>query len=115
MKRGRFLTGCTRIAISFVTLAISSLLVPTPAGAKDIPSLDELQQQISNFVSQPRFDGALWGIKIVSLDTGKTLFETNAARLMGPASNCKLFTGAAALDHFGGDYRIVTPLYATAR
>src|SRR5215469_10004617 len=115
MIRGRSLAGSIQTSVFSITLAILSLLIPTVARAKDIPTLDELQQKISNFVAQPRFDGALWGVKIVSLDTGKTLFETNAVRLMSPASNCKLFTGAAALDHFGGDYRIVTPLYATAR
>ncbi|HUA65317.1 MAG TPA: D-alanyl-D-alanine carboxypeptidase/D-alanyl-D-alanine-endopeptidase [Alphaproteobacteria bacterium] len=115
MKRGRSLAGFIRITVLFVTLAISSLLVPVFAGAKDISTLAELQQDISRFLSQPRFDGAIWGVKIVSLDTGKTLFETNAVTLMSPASNCKLFTGAAALDYFGGDSRIITPIYATAR
>ncbi|MGH7940572.1 MAG: D-alanyl-D-alanine carboxypeptidase/D-alanyl-D-alanine endopeptidase [Limisphaerales bacterium] len=90
-------------------------MLPARAAAKDIPTLAELQQKISTFVSQPRFNGAIWGVKIISLDTGKTLFETNAVRLMSPASNCKLFTAAAALDHFGGDYRIATPIYATSR
>ncbi|HEV2453268.1 MAG TPA: D-alanyl-D-alanine carboxypeptidase/D-alanyl-D-alanine-endopeptidase [Verrucomicrobiae bacterium] len=92
-----------------------SLLIPAGASAKDIQTLDELRQKMSAFVSQPRFDGALWGIKVISLDTGLTLFETNSVRLMSPASNCKLFTGAAALDRFGGDYKIATPIYATAR
>jgi len=78
-------------------------------------TLDELQQKISAYVSQPRFDGALWGIKVISLDTGKTLFETNADRLMSPASNCKMLTAALALDTFGGNYRITTPIYATAK
>lgn len=96
-------------------MAICSFLISFSAGARNIATLGELQQNISNFVSQPRFDGALWGIKVVSLDTGLTVFETNAVRLMSPASNCKLYTGAAALDRFGGDYRISTPIYATVR
>lgn len=84
-------------------------------GTNDITTLAELQQKIAAYVSQPRFDGALWGIKVISLDTGKTLFETNADRLMSPASNCKMLTAATALDHFGGDYQISTPIYATAK
>lgn len=79
------------------------------------PQLAELQQNISTFLAQPRFEGALWGVDVLSLDTGQTLFESNAHRLMSPASNCKLYTGATALDHFGGDYQIATPIYATAR
>src|SRR5215469_3185415 len=98
MNRGRSLAGIIRIETFIAALAICSLLNPFAAGAEDIPTLGELQQKMSAFVSQPRFDGALWGIKVISLDTGQTLFETNAARLMSPASNCKLYTGAAALD-----------------
>ncbi|MDE3067832.1 MAG: D-alanyl-D-alanine carboxypeptidase/D-alanyl-D-alanine-endopeptidase [Verrucomicrobiota bacterium] len=80
-----------------------------------IPTLGELRQKISTLLAQPRFDGALWGVKIVSLDTGKTVYESHAERLMSPASNCKLFTAALALDRFGGDYRIATPIYATVK
>jgi D-alanyl-D-alanine carboxypeptidase/D-alanyl-D-alanine-endopeptidase (penicillin-binding protein 4) len=54
-------------------------------------------------------------VKIVSLDSGHNWFEHHADRLMSPASNCKLFVAALALDRLGGDYRIVTPLLATAK
>ena len=66
-------------------------------------------------LSQPRFEAALWGVKIVSLDTGKTLFEHNAGKLLSPASNVKLYTVALALDRLGPDYRIRTSLYAKTR
>lgn len=117
MKRGRPRTGVF-LTVPFIAVALAFLSPPRPALAgdtTDIPSLSDLQQKIADYVSQPRFDGALWGIKVISLDSGQTLFETNAVRLMSPASNCKLYTGAVALDHFGGDYRIATPIYATAR
>ncbi len=116
MKRGRSRTGVFGLNI-FLVLALTFCFAAPPifAGTNDIKTLAELQQKISAFVSQPRFDGALWGIKVVSLDTGVMLYETNSERLMSPASNCKLYTGATALDHFGGDYRIATPIYATAK
>ena len=57
----------------------------------------------------------MWGVKIVSLDSGKILFEQNAAKLFSPASNCKLYTMALALDKLGGDYRIRTSLFSTAK
>ncbi len=75
----------------------------------------DLAAQMERFVTQPRFAGAIWGVKVVSLDSGRTLFEHHADRLMSPASNCKLYTGALALDQLGGDYRIHTPLLATAK
>lgn len=54
-------------------------------------------------------------MKIVSLDTGKPVFEHNPQKLCSPASNCKLYTVALALDRLGADYRIKTSLYANAR
>ena len=78
-------------------------------------TIDELRAQIEAHVTEPRFNAALWGVKVVSLDTGKTIFEHHADRLMSPASNSKLYAGALALDRLGGDYRIVTPILATAK
>jgi serine-type D-Ala-D-Ala carboxypeptidase/endopeptidase (penicillin-binding protein 4) len=78
-------------------------------------TLSELRQQLTALVSQPRYDAALWGVKVVSLDTGKTLFEDNARKLFSPASNCKLYTVALALERLGPDYRIRTSLYSNAR
>lgn len=73
-----------------------------------------LQEQITAFVTQPRFEGSLWGVKVVSLDTGATLAEFQPRLRQSPASNAKLYVGALALARLGGDYRIRTPLLATA-
>ncbi len=80
--------------------------------AKGPATLVELQQQLSNVVSQAKYNAALWGVKVVSLDSGKTLFEHDAQKLFSPASNSKLYTTALALDRLGADYRIKTSLYA---
>ncbi len=74
-----------------------------------------LQQRLTEHISQPRFAAATWGIKVVSLASGKTLFEHNAEILFSPASNCKLYTMALALTKLGGDYRIRTSLYSAAK
>lgn len=73
----------------------------------------ELGRQIEAFISQPKFAGAVWGIKVLSLDSGETIFEHHADRLMSPASNAKLYTAALALDQLGGDFRFSTPVYAS--
>jgi PBP4 family serine-type D-alanyl-D-alanine carboxypeptidase len=78
-------------------------------------SLAELRAQLGALVTHPRFSAAIWGVKVVSLDTGATLFEHHADRLMSPASNSKLYTGALALDRLGGDYRIATPIFGAAQ
>lgn len=86
-----------------------------PAVGRGAVTLDELRAQLSAHVGQPRFRGAAWGVKVVSLETGGVLFEHEPARLLSPASNAKLYVGALALDRLGGDYRIVTPILATAK
>ncbi|MBI3191903.1 MAG: D-alanyl-D-alanine carboxypeptidase/D-alanyl-D-alanine-endopeptidase, partial [Pedosphaera parvula] len=90
----------------------SAQVAPVKSGAR---SPAELREQLAALLDQPRFAAAAWGVKIVSLDTGATLFERNAGKLFKPASNAKLFTGALALDRLGPDFRISTALYATAR
>ena len=82
--------------------------VPAPA------TLAELQARLAAHVGQPRFAPALWGVKVVSLSTGRVWFEHHADRYLSPASNTKLYTGALALDVLGGDYAIRTPVLAAA-
>jgi len=93
-------------------------LAASPArafGTNGATNLSELTAQIQAHLSEPRFDGALWGVKIVSLDSQKTIFESHPDRLMSPASNSKLYTAAMVLDRLGGDYRIVTPILGSKR
>jgi D-alanyl-D-alanine carboxypeptidase/D-alanyl-D-alanine-endopeptidase (penicillin-binding protein 4) len=66
-------------------------------------------------LNKPRFAQAQWGVKVVSLATGKTVFEHNADKLMKPASNAKMYTASLALDRLGPDYRIKTSLYAPSK
>ena len=55
------------------------------------------------------------GIKVVSLDTGRVLFEENANKLLRPASNMKLYTVSTALDRLSPDFRFSTSVYAQAK
>lgn len=50
-------------------------------------------------------------VTIRDAQTGKIIYEHNGEKLMRPASNMKLLTGAAALDILGEDYRFSTELY----
>jgi D-alanyl-D-alanine carboxypeptidase/D-alanyl-D-alanine-endopeptidase (penicillin-binding protein 4) len=49
-----------------------------------------------------------WGVMVVSLTRGDTLFARNAGEMMLPASTMKLFSTAAALDRFGPEYTFST-------
>ncbi|MHA6204068.1 D-alanyl-D-alanine carboxypeptidase/D-alanyl-D-alanine endopeptidase [Dyella soli] len=80
-----------------------------PPVAVRSPSLTE---QIDSLIAQPRFAGADWGIAVVSLDNGRTLYAHHADQLLQPASTAKLFTAAAVLSALQPDYRIPTRVLA---
>lgn len=89
------------------TAIVSPRVVVT--AAKTLP---ELQAKISEVLAKPELAPAMVGIKVVSLDSGRVLFEENAAKLLRPASNMKLYTVAAALDRLSPDYRFVTSVHS---
>ena len=62
----------------------------------------------------PETHAGFWGIEIVDLATGKTLYRRNADSFFVPASNTKLFTTALALNRLGPDYTFVTRVLAEA-
>jgi D-alanyl-D-alanine carboxypeptidase/D-alanyl-D-alanine-endopeptidase (penicillin-binding protein 4) len=75
-------------------------------------TLKALRAGIEEVLGAPELAPAILGIKVVSLDTGRVLFEENAGKLLVPASNMKLYTVAAAFDRLGADYRFATSVYA---
>ena len=92
-----------------------SLAAAPGTNANAIPTLAALRSNLTARVEHPRLTAAQLGVKIVSLDTGKTLFEHHAGKLLKPASNAKLYTGALALDRLGPQFRIRTSCYAPAK
>lgn len=92
----------------------------TPVPATAPPSaahntLAELQTRISDIIAKPELASAIVGVKVVSLDNGRIVFEENAAKLLRPASNMKIYTVAAALDRLTPDYRFSTSVFAASK
>ena len=92
--------------------SFSAAIAQQPKPPKALP---ELQARIQEVLAKPELSSAMVGIKVVSLDNGRVLFEENATKLLRPASNMKLYTVAAALDRLSPDYRFSTSVYATTR
>jgi D-alanyl-D-alanine carboxypeptidase/D-alanyl-D-alanine-endopeptidase (penicillin-binding protein 4) len=105
MKRYFFLCACAALA----------LYCAGAGGQTTNDSLPALQTRLAALLDEPRFAQAQWGVKVVSLDSGRTLFERNADKLLKPASNAKLYTAALALDRLGPDYRIKTSFYTASK
>ncbi|MBA3891609.1 MAG: D-alanyl-D-alanine carboxypeptidase/D-alanyl-D-alanine-endopeptidase [Gemmatimonadaceae bacterium] len=49
-----------------------------------------------------------WGVMVVSITRGDTLFGRNAAVMMQPASTMKMYTAAVAFDRLGADHTFKT-------
>src|SRR3989475_52428 len=86
------------------------LLLVTPLLAAPVKLL---QDRIPGVLSAPDLARGFWGIEVVSLTTGKTLYLQNAEKLFTPASDTKLFTTAAALALIGADYKFRTTVETT--
>jgi serine-type D-Ala-D-Ala carboxypeptidase/endopeptidase (penicillin-binding protein 4) len=102
----------TRIAVILLISLVSRVLVSAQTPAKTLP---ELQTRISEILAKPELASAMVGVKIVSLDTGRVLFEENTTKLLRPASNMKLYTVATALDKLTPDYRFKTLVYGNTK
>jgi D-alanyl-D-alanine carboxypeptidase/D-alanyl-D-alanine-endopeptidase (penicillin-binding protein 4) len=77
-------------------------------------TVEELRARIEEELRRPELAPAQMAVKVASLDTGRTLFEENAGKLLVPASNMKLYTVAAALERLSPDFRFKTSVYASA-
>lgn len=104
MKRPPLVT----FACSCLLLAAALLSFPAAAAA----GVEELRAELEDIFSDPRLQEGQWGVEVVALARGETVYEKNAHKLQVPASNMKLLTAAAALLRLGPDYRFRTHLAA---
>jgi len=102
-------------AITFIVVLWAIGITGDPVFPEDINGLDEFQAKVLSLIQQPKWDSAFWGIDIVSLDDGTTLYSLNAHKRFFPASNMKILTCAAFLDGVDTQERITTPVYVTGR
>lgn len=73
---------------------------------------DKLAASLNATLQRTKNSGT-WGVIVVSLTSGDTLFGHNADRQLLPASTMKLYTAALALDRFGANGRFETEVLRT--
>ena len=110
---GEWGNGRRRLCAFALLVALASFLpLPlSPAQAQRTATPDDLAARVAALLDDPALADAHWGVLIVDLETGDTLFARNARRRFIPASNQKLFTTAAALAVLRPGYRYETTLY----
>jgi D-alanyl-D-alanine carboxypeptidase/D-alanyl-D-alanine-endopeptidase (penicillin-binding protein 4) len=79
------------------------------------PAVASLRADLDRLVQAPGWPGDRWGVLVVSLDRGDTLYAREPDVGLVPASNLKLFTSAAALYYLGPEFRYTTYLLAAGR
>jgi len=87
--------------------AVAVLLTATGAVAAELG--EKIEALLAGSAAAQR---AFWGIRIVRLAGGETLFEKNPDQVFVPASNTKLFTTALALERLGPDHHFDTRVAA---
>lgn len=108
--------SCVRLPLATALLVTISACSSGPRVADTAwPTAHELalaSVRIDSVLLAPDFVDAIWAAHVVDLQTGRTLYSRNARKNLIPASNAKLFTTAAALEHLGPDFRFETVVYA---
>nr|WP_199045366.1 D-alanyl-D-alanine carboxypeptidase/D-alanyl-D-alanine-endopeptidase [Dyella sp. ASV24] len=117
-RPNRLLCRCTAVlfGMALVIPSMAGQIAAAPGSVASVPiraaTAPSLADQIDNLIGQPRFAGADWGIAVISLGTGRTVYSHHADQLFQPASTTKLFTAAVVLSELGPDYRIPTRVLA---
>lgn len=96
-------------AVPRAKVARRAAVVPAAPAVRAAP-LSQRQRLVSDLSARLArvMRSGKWGVLVVSLSNGDTLFGRNADDQLVPASTMKLFTSAVALDRFGPAARFKT-------
>lgn len=81
---------------------------PAPVAEPPLDARLALARMADSVLHDPRFRTATWGALIIDPATSDTLYSLNPSKLVMPASNMKILTGAVALHLLGPDFRFRT-------
>lgn len=99
-------------AIIFILLLLQ---IAVAAETPKKPEKKDLARKIQGIIRQPGFSRAHWGIDVLDMETGKTIYALNPDHLFLPASNAKLLSTSAALALVGPEYRFRTTVETTGK
>ena len=93
------------LAAAGCTPAVRAAPSPAPAAAPLAAALDSV-------FADTAFRRATWAVLVRDPATGATLYRRGAEKMLVPASNMKVVTGAAALEALGPEWRFRTTVAA---
>lgn len=87
---------------------------PPPPPAFDAPvATSSVSQRMDRALAAPGLKNALVGVRVLSLDSGRIVYERNPDFALMPASNQKILTAAVALHVLKPDFRFTTTVAHT--
>jgi serine-type D-Ala-D-Ala carboxypeptidase/endopeptidase (penicillin-binding protein 4) len=92
----------------------TSKIQPASIGSARVAHTD-LTSSIDSQIDDSDSAFARWGVCVISLNDGLTLYSRNADKLFTPASNMKIYTTGVALELLGADYHWRTSVYANSQ
>lgn len=108
---------CAWVAVAAVLAAPAIVDAQESEGSRSVAETSapraetiELRSGLDRLLLASSWRDAEWGVLVLSLDHGDTLYAINPDEPLAPASNVKLITTAAALQTLGPDYRFDTYL-----
>jgi len=89
-------------------LVAGLLLILTAAPCFPSASPAELSRRIDGLLGKPWLRNVLFSACVIRCDTGEVVYAQNPGLGLMPASNMKIVTSAAALEHLGPDFSFIT-------
>lgn len=90
----------------------NSTVVDESANNPPVDIDQKISKALDAILDEPEFNNSRWGVAVMSLASGKVLYQRNGNKLFTPASNMKLYSTAVSLDLLGADYRWRTSVYS---
>ena len=105
-------SGTNQTTPAEVPIPNSNINLAKPLEVSNKPEDVALAGQINETIEKSEFEGARWGVFVVSLKDGRVIAARDAQKLFTPASVLKILTSVVALDHLGADFRWPTRVFA---
>ena len=78
---------------------------------KNNSSSSPIPDEILEIMNKPRYEGAVWSLRVVDLDTGKLIYNLEPNLVLLTGSLRKTFSSGVALNKLGPDHRFRTPVH----
>ncbi len=110
MKKAFFGLTLLFAAVPFLRQApgVPSAAALIEPAAPALPSAYDLQRRIDGILGKSGLRNVYFSARVVRCDTGDAVYGKNAHLALIPASNMKIVTSAAAVEHLGKDFAFVT-------